>query len=305
MKDKETDMYEGVIVPMVTPFDSEGKISKTDAFKMIRYLLDHSVIPFILGTSGEAYSISLEERDILVKVLLENRKDGIPLITGMGGLTFDDTVREANKYFDWGMEAVVLTLPGYFELNDEQVYLYFKELSDKLNGNIILYNIPATIHNSISIEVVDRLSVLENIIGIKDSEFDENRITLSLEKWKHREDFFYLVGVNEIMHKALRLGASGLVPSTANLAPELYTMMMTSAKSNHFNEVDRLQIQTNEILSIYKNGHLLGESIATLKYLVSISGIISPYMLSPLTELSAEEKIDALQKWKHIDKYWK
>jgi hypothetical protein len=50
---------------------------------------------------------------------------------------------------------------------------------------------------------------------------------------------------------------------------------------------------------------LLGESIATLKYLVSISGIISPYMLSPLTELSLDKKREALQKWEHIDKNWK
>ncbi len=305
MNTNRTNIYEGVIVPMVTPFNSNGKINKDDAAKMTRYLLSHSVIPFILGTSGEVYSISLDERDILVEVLLENRKEGVPLIAGMGGLTFDDTVREANKYFEWGMDAVVLTLPGYFELKEEQVYEYFRELSDKLNGNIILYNIPATIHNSISVTVADRLSKVENIIGIKDSEFDENRLNLSLRKWKHREDFFYLVGVNEVMHKALRMGADGLVPSTANLAPKLYTSMMSSAKNNQFNEVDRIQLQTEEILSIYKNGHLLGESIATLKYLVSLSGMMSPYMLSPLTELPEEEKREALRKWEHIDKYWK
>lgn len=290
---------------MVTPFERNGKINKEDAVKLMRFLLRHNVIPFILGTSGEVYSISLHERDILVKVLLDNRKEGVPLITGMGGLTFEDTVREANKYFDWGMDAVVLTLPGYFELKEEQVYEYFRELSDKLNGNIILYNIPATIHNSISITVAERLSKFENIIGIKDSEFDENRMNLSLSKWKVREDFFYLVGVNEVMHKALRLGADGLVPSTANLAPELYTRMINSAKNNQFSELDRIQLQTDEILSIYKNGHLLGESIATLKYLVSLSGLISPFMLPPLTELSYEEKREALRKWEHIDKDWK
>lgn len=298
-------MYEGVIVPMVTPFEINGKINRDDATRMTRYLLSHRVIPFILGTSGEVYSISLNERDVLIKVLIENRKEGVPLITGMGGLTFDDTVREANKYFDWGIDAVVLTLPGYFELKEDQVYQYFRELSDKLNGNIILYNIPATIHNSISVTVADRLSKVENIIGIKDSEFDETRMNLSLSKWKQREDFFYLVGVNEIMYKALRLGADGLVPSTANLAPGLYTSMMNSAKNNQFGEVDRIQLQTDEILSIYKNGQLLGESIATLKFLVSLSGMMSPYMLSPLTELSEEEKREALRKWEHIDKYWK
>jgi len=304
MQSNNKELYSGVIVPMVTPFTRDGKINTEDASSMICFLLEHCVIPFILGTSGEVYSISGEERDALVKTLLDHKKKGLPLITGMGGLTYEDTIKKANQYFEWGMDAMVLTLPGYFGLSDDQVYQYFSTLAEKLNGDIILYNIPVTIHNSISLEVADRLSNIENIIGIKDSEFDESRMTESLKLWSQREDFFYLVGVNEIMNKGLRLGAAGLVPSTANLAPELYTRMMAAAGKGQFEEVDRLQKQTDTILALYKNGHSLGESIATLKYLVSLSGMMSPFMHPPLTELSEDKKREAREKWDKIDKHW-
>jgi 4-hydroxy-tetrahydrodipicolinate synthase len=301
MNTKNQHMYGGVIVPMVTPFTEEGKIDGKAAGNMIQYLCKNDTIPFILGTSGEAYSIPAEERDHLVKVLIKHREEGIPLITGMGGLTYEDTILQANKYFSWGMDAVVLTLPGYFKLTDEQVYQYFYELSLEIKGNIILYNIPVTIHNSLAIHVIDKLSERDNIIGVKDSEFYENRMAESLKLWKDRADFFYLVGVNEMMHKGLMLGAKGLVPSTANLVPDLYNKMFAMHVEGKYDEVEKIQAITNEILSIYKNGYTLGESIAVLKYMVSLSGILSPNMRSPLTGLSDVEKKDIKVKWEKLN----
>ena len=210
MNDKKKRSYQGVIVPMLTPFMANGHIDKISAGKLIKYLIEKGTIPFILGTTGEVYSIASAERDVLVSVLLENRKEDIPLLVGMGGLTFNDTISLSNQYFEWGIDAVVLTLPGYFILNDDQVYHYFYELAKNIKGDIILYNIPATTYNSLSVEVVDKLSRLENIIGIKDSEFDEHRMVRSLDLWRKRDDFFYLVGVHETMPKGLALGASGV-----------------------------------------------------------------------------------------------
>jgi len=300
MNSKKLNRYDGVIVPMVTPFSVQGKIDGHSAGNMIQYLLENGTIPFILGTSGEVYSIPTEERDELVKVLIEHRKEGIPLITGMGGLTYEDTIQLANKYLSWGMDAVVLTLPGYFKLTDDQVYRYFYNLSMEIKGDIILYNIPVTIHNSLDIHVIDKLSELDNIIGVKDSEFDENRMSESLKLWKVREDFFYLVGVNEMMHKGLMLGAEGLVPSTANLVPGLYNKMFALHLEGKYDEVEKIQTMTNDILAIYKNGYTLGESIAVLKYMVSLSGMMSPNMRSPLTGLSDDEKKDIKRKWEDL-----
>lgn len=297
MNPEKSTMYHGVIVPMVSPFDSEGKIDRTAASKMIQYLLDNGTTPFVLGTSGEVYSIAIQERDVLVRILVKHRRAGVPLIVGMGGLTFEDTIRLGNQYFDWGIDALVLTLPGYFMLSDQQIYHYFSELAGKLNGDIILYNIPATIHMSLPIGIVDKLSKIENIIGIKDSEYDEKRLEHALSTWKARADFLYLVGVNEMMKLGLSSGASGIVPSTANLFPDLYRDMFSMHRQGNYSEVEKIQQRTAEILSLYKDGHLLGESIAILKYLVSLKGLISPDVLPPLTALTEKDKKVLKSEW--------
>ena len=300
MKTEKIDMFRGVIVPMLTPFNKKGGIDEEKSADFIRFLLDNKTIPFILGTSGEAYSIPVDGKNKLVKILIENRHPGIPTIAGLGGLTFEDTIRLGNQYFDWGLDAVVLTLPGYFELREDQVYDYFLELSEQLKGDIILYNIPVVIHNSISVSVIEKLSKRDNIIGIKDSEFNEARMRESLTLWADRDDFIYLVGVMEFMYEGLKAGADGLVPSTANIVPEMYHNMFSLHLQGKYDEVEKIHLLANEILSIYKNGHTLVESIATLKYLASLEGLCDMVLLPPLTGLSESEKTIAREKWEKM-----
>lgn len=300
MKREKIDTYRGIVVPMLTPFTEKGKIDEKKSADFIRFLLENKTIPFVLGTSGEVYSIPVDERNKLIKILIENRQTGVPLITGMGGLTFNDTIHLANHYFNWGLDAVVLTLPGYFELTDDQVYDYFLELSKQIKGDIILYNIPVAVHNSIPISVIEKLSRLDNIIGIKDSEFDEERMKESLDLWADRDDFIYLIGVMEFMCDGLKGGAAGLVPSTANLVPGMYYNMYSFHLQGTYEEVEKIHIMANKILSIYKNGHTLGESIATLKYLASLEGLCDMVMLPPLSDLSESGKSIAREKWEKM-----
>jgi 4-hydroxy-tetrahydrodipicolinate synthase len=300
MKSENIDKYRGIIVPMITPFNDRGGIDEEKSTDFIRFLLANKTIPFVLGTSGEVYSIPVDERNKLINILIENRLPDVPLIAGMGGLTFNDTIRLGNQYFEWGVDALVLTLPGYFELTDDQVYNYFLELSKQLKGNVILYNIPVVIHNSISISVIERLSRQDNIIGIKDSEFDEERMKESLKLWVDRDDFIYLIGVMEFMYEGLKAGAAGLVPSTANIVPKIFHNMFSFHLQGKYDEVKKIHLMANNILSIYKNGHTLGESIATLKYLASLEDLCDMVTLPPLSGLSESEKIIARRKWEKM-----
>ena len=290
MSGEKNNMYKGIIVPMLTPFDEKGRIDIDSAGRLIQFLLENNTTPFIFGSTGEVYSIPKENRDALVRTFIDYRQQGVPLIVGMGALTFEDTIQVSNKYFEWGIDAVVLTLPGYFELNEHQIFAYFKEISEKIHGNIILYNIPPIVRNSISINNVDKLSQFENIIGIKDSEYDESRMIESLNLWRDREDFFYLVGVNQMMDKSLMHGADGLVPSTANIIPATYVKMYRLHQEGKYEEVSKVQRMTNEVLAIYLNENLLGEAITMLKYMASLKGLVQPYTLPPLATLPDQEK---------------
>lgn len=301
-KEKKRSTYGGVIVPMVTPTTEAGGIDDLHSRKLIRFLHENNTVPFILGTTGEVASIPVSARNTLVDILIDEKKEGTPLIVGMGSLTFNETIELSNRYISQGIDAVVITLPNYFRLNDSQIYRYFYELSRKIQGDIILYNIPATVHFSIPISIVEKLSYIENIVAIKDSENNEQRLIDSLQLWKNREDFVHLVGTNDLMQQGLKLGSSGIVPSSGNLAPALYYDLYKKSSGDDFVVAKHLQQKTTQLTEIYKSGFLLGESIAALKYLLCLENLCNCHVLPPLSPLPEELREHLKLSWDFVSK---
>lgn len=293
------DRYQGVVVPMATPFEKNGNPDHESTGRMLDFLLDHNTIPFILGTTGEGTSPSLHSREAFVSTLLDHRRHGVPTIAGIMGLSHSDTVTEANKYFKLGLDAVVLTLPNYYMLDEQQILHYYKSLSERIQGNLILYNIPKTIHMSIPVDVIEQLSKKENIIGIKDSEYDEARLEKSLKFWKDRRDFFHLTGVNKLMVKGLMLGSRGVVPSTGNFAPGIYTEIVKCCLEDKEEEATDLLEQSQKYCDVYQANRSLASSLSALKIILAEMGLCQRKVLPPLIECSkadAEEIVLSYQK---------
>ena len=292
------DEYKGVIVPMVTPFTIDGKIDKPSSEKLINFLLDNQTIPFVLGTTGEAASIHVTEREVLIKILTKLKREGIPAIAGVIGLTLPETVSQANHYLKQGVDAVVITLPNYYELTEDQIYKYFDMLAKSIEGDIIIYNIPKTVHQSIPLSVIDKLSHYQNIIGIKDSELNEKRLTESLALWKDRKDFFHFVGVNALMANGIAQGSKGIVPSTANIDPRLYVRLFKSCLEGDHTKTESLYNHTLEWSVLYQKGRTLGNSLAALKLIMSELNLCTPNVISPLTELNNTERARIVKKFR-------
>ncbi len=291
--------YKGVVVPMATPVNASGDIDAPAAGKLINYLLDHQAVPFIMGTNGEASSLSLKNRVDLVRILVDHKREYTPLIAGVIGLPFTETIEQSNIYFDMGLDAVVLTLPNYYELSNEQMLHYFRSVSARVNGNVILYNIPKTIHMSIPVEVIDELSQEENIIGIKDSEFDEARLEASLSLWKDRHDFFHLTGVNKLMVKGMLNGSRGIVPSTGNFDPGIYHDLYKLCLDDRQEEATALLEWTQKLCDIYQANVSLADSVAALKVVLNHLGLCTDEVLPPLMKATPERKQAIIDKYRN------
>ncbi len=290
--------FGGVFVPMASPVDERGSIDIEAAERLIEFLLDHGTIPFIGGTNGEGSSLSIEARRTLVRTLADHRRKHVPLVAGIMGLPYNDTVEQANAYFEMGLDAAVITLPNYYRLSRTEMANYFEAVAENVDGNIILYNIPKTIHMSIPVDLVDELSQIRNIIGIKDSECDDDRLKISLERWKERGDFFHLTGVNKLMVKGLIAGSRGIVPSAANFAPGIYRNIYDLCMENKETEATELLDRTNELCDVYQSGRSLAGSLAALKIVLNHLGLSGKEVLKPLVCLEKGEEDRIIQLYR-------
>ena len=154
----------------------------------------------------------------------------------------------------------------------------------------MLYNILATTHMSIPVPVIKRLADHPNIVGLKDSERDLERMAQCIEIAKDRDDFAYFCGWAAQSAHSLELGGNGIVPSTGNYVPDMFRQLFDAAVAGDMNTANRLQDETNEIAKIYQKDRTLGQSLTALKVMMQTKGLCEPWMLMPLTRLSENEE---------------
>jgi len=288
---KKNDIkFKGVIVPMITPFNEDLSLDLASTRRILDTFIEANVSLFLLGTTGESVSIPEKQKLQLVKTACRYLKGKIQIFTGISGNCLSESIDQAKSFVQSGVDAVVAHLPFYYPLESNQMLRYFEQLADNVPCPLILYNIPATTKQSLPLNVVDQLSHHPNIAGIKDSERGKERLDESLKLWRNRTDFVHLIGWAVQSTYALQNGSAGLVPSSANLIPELYKDLYESVIADDIAKALVIQDKTNKITEIYQKDRNLSQSIPALKTMMSAFGLCQPYVLSPMFSLVAREK---------------
>jgi len=158
---------EGVIVPMVTPCTEDGKVDVESAQRLTRYIIARGCKPFLLGTTGEATSVAAGQKPVLVKSVIETAGREDVVYAGISSNCMEESIDMAHLFATAGVTYAVCHLPYYYSLSPVQMKNYFWELATSIDIPLILYNIPATTHMSIPLDIVFELSEHPNIAGIK------------------------------------------------------------------------------------------------------------------------------------------
>lgn len=279
------NLYRGVIVPMATPFTPDGAIDPA----AVQRIVDHLVVGgvhgiFVLGTTGEAVSIPLEQRHRLVGCTVEAASGRVPVYAGIASNCFREAVEMAKGFQAHGVTAVAAHPPFYYPLTDSEIEAWFRDLADIVPLPLLLYNIPQTTHQSILLDAVERLSYHANVVGIKDSANDAARLAELLRRCGGREDFTILVGNGNLYVAGLSGGAHGIVPSTGNLDTAVCRALFDAAIAGDLAGIESAYRKVQEVTAAYQQGRLLGESLAELKALMAARGLCGPTVLPPLRE---------------------
>ena len=282
--------YRGVVVPMVTPVTKEGKLDTEAVVRIIEFFAKAGVSPLLMGTTGEGNSVSPKDGLLFVETAVKAAQKRITIYAGLTGNCFSEQLAQAEAYTKAGADVIVATLPTYYALTPEQMENYYRTLADSIKGPLMLYNILATTHMSIPVDVIRRLADHPNIVGLKDSERDLERMAQCIEIAKDRDDFCYFCGWAAQSAHSLELGGDGIVPSTGNFVPEMFQQLYEAAIAGDMATANRLQDETNEIAKIYQKDRTLGQSLTALKVMMQTKGLCEPWMLMPLTRLTEEEE---------------
>lgn len=285
--------FKGVIVPVVTPLTQEFKLDVAAVERIFHQFHVHHVSPFILGTTGESASLPIALKEAYVKAAAKYRSAGSILYAGIASNVVEESVEFAKFCADNGVDALAATLPSYYALTESQMKQYFESLANAIPLPLIIYNIPATTHMSIPLQVIDELSHHPNIAGTKDSERSEERLRQSLLLWKDRQDFGHFLGWAAKSADALIGGSDGLIPSTGNLMPHIYETMLAAVAAGDQERAYEMQHWSDAYGKLYQDGKTLGESLWALKVLMQHRGLCEAVVMPPLQPMheAAEQQL--------------
>lgn len=281
--------YNGLVVPSITPLTEKHKLDHEAVEKIFDNVFNYGGVPFILGTTGEASSLPNDVKLDFIKLAARLKQPNKLLYAGISSTCVADSIEMAKQCANEGIDVAVAHVPAYFTLTEDEIKRYFDTLASSISLPLIVYNIPATTDVSIQLNLLNELSRHENIVGVKDSERNYDRLKQSLSLWADRNDFSHFLGWGAQSAHALFTGGDGLVPSTGNLFPDIYYKMIVAADNNDEPAALRSQKHSNLVGDLYQGKRLLGGSLAALKSLMESAGLCHSYMMPPLQQVSDKD----------------
>lgn len=268
---------------MVTPL-SENGINEAATRKLVNKLINDGVHGlFILGTNGEFYALSEEEKLTLVKIVADEAAGRVPIFAGSGGISTEEVIQLTNQFAKLGVDAVSIITPYLIKISDEELIQHYQAIAANTNLPLILYNIPANTKISISEQVFKELIKIPRIAGIKDSSGQLENIQMYLDL-NDRADFSVLVGSDSLILPALQKGADGAVAATSNVLTKTDLGIYQAYLANNLEKAARLQESINDFRRVLK----LATVPSVLKYSLGLTGIPVGPPKSPVRGVTPE-----------------
>ena len=220
-----TDFIKGVVVPILTPIDSEEKIHEKKLREQVDYVIAGGVLGILaFGSNGEFYVIEEEERERGLKIMVDQAAGRVPVYFGIGAISTKKCVRLAKMAKANGAAGISILQPMFLKPTEAELYLHFKTIAEAVPEiPVLLYNNPGRVGYTMSGNLVERLAhEVENIVGMKDTSGD---ITQTAEFIRRTRDVDFKVfgGKDTLLYASMCHGAVGGVCTAANFMPELIT----------------------------------------------------------------------------------
>ncbi|TDU81895.1 4-hydroxy-tetrahydrodipicolinate synthase [Prosthecobacter fusiformis] len=282
----------GIIPPLVTPLSGRDTLDVAGLERLIEHLITGGVHGlFILGTTGEAPSLSYRLRRELIERTCKLVKDRVPVLVGITDTAFVESVNLAQYSAEQGVSAVVTAPPYYFPAAPPELQQYIQDLVAEMPLPMFLYNMPGLTKVSFDIELVRRALDMPGICGVKDSSCDMIYFHRLIEVARQRPEWSILVGPEELTAEAVLLGGHGGINGGANLHPSLYVKMYDAAAAQDLPLTRQLHAQVMSLAgSIYTVGRHKSAIIKGIKCGLSLLGICDDQMAEPFQRFNAPER---------------
>ena len=243
----DKDFLIGSVPPLITPF-KDGKVDFDTYGKLIEHQIaggTHGIL--VNGTTSEPSTLTVEERNQLVKFAVEVTAKRIPVVAQTGAQSHADSVVLTEYAHQAGADALLILTPYFIRPPQRGVIEYYADLGKRSNLPLMMYHIPG--RSAFKVELASLVEISERLphfIGIKHAVDDHNFVTQMLAKLG--ADFRVFAGLEEFTFSMMALGAQGTMNAVANVAPRKVADLTNAALAGNMAEARRLHYELFELM---------------------------------------------------------
>ncbi len=285
--------FRGTGIALVTPFKEDFSVDVEALTNIVNHVIDNGADFLVaLGTTSEAPTLTPEEKQLVVKTILDANAGRLPVLLGMGGNN-TNTVVEAIKNQDFtGIDGILSVVPFYNKPNQRGMRAHFECIADNSPVPVIVYNVPGRVGVNLQAATCVELGRHPNIIAVKEASGNLQQIMEILRD--KPEDFDVLSGDDGITQPLMALGAQGVISVAANAYTKPFSQMMHAQKEGRTDEALRLHyamMRMNHL--IFADGNPAG-----IKCLMSLMGLCHNVLRLPLVTVNDNVEEDITNEWK-------
>ncbi|MEN9950080.1 MAG: hypothetical protein RLY85_832 [Bacteroidota bacterium] len=277
--------WKGVFPALLTPFTADDQVDMIMYEKNLSAQVDAGVRGIIIGGSlGEASTLSIEEKETLVRFSVAQLAGKIPVIMNIAEGSTKEAVSQAHLAKEWGADGLMLLPPMRYKADDRETVEFFKAVARNTDLPIMIYNNPVDYKIDVTLDMFQELTEFPHINAIKESTRDVTNITRLKNRFGNR--FAILCGVDPLTVEELALGADGLVAGLVDAFPKETVVMHDLVKAGKMDEAIAIYRWFMPLLELDIHPKL----VQYIKLAATQTGIGTEHVRAPRLPLVGEER---------------
>lgn len=279
----------GMGVALITPFKENESVDYEALARLVDYQLQNGTdYLVVLGTTAETPTLTEEEKEQIIHLVVTKVNGRIPIVLGMGGNCTRAIVDQLkSKSFD-GIDAILSVVPYYNKPSQEGIYQHYKAIAEATTLPIVLYNVPGRTGVNMTAETTLRIARdFKNVIAVKEA---SGNITQMDDIIKNKpKNFNVISGDDGITFPLITLGAIGVISVIGNAFPREFSRMVRLALAGDYDSARTIHHRFTELFSLlFVDGNPAGA-----KSMLNAMGFIENKLRLPLvpTRITTFEKI--------------
>jgi dihydrodipicolinate synthase/N-acetylneuraminate lyase len=278
--------FHGVIPPIITPMDDQGRIQEDTFGKLVDWYAEagcHGL--WVCGGTGEGVSLTRDERIRMVELTNECVAGRMQIIFHVGAITTDDALAAARGCQDLNVDAICSVPPFFFGKSDDEVVAYYRRLAEVTDRPLFLYNLPGAAGVELRLELIEKIvAQVPTVMGIKQS---AGVVDFVFELRRALPQLTVLIGRGETTLPALTLGASGVVCASLCMAPRRFVALYDAYVRGDLRQSLEAQAAASSVKEIYRHFPVIA---ATKRANQEQLGLECGAPREPLAQLAPEEE---------------